>query len=82
MSKKEIEKLFQSLKAPINEAKEYSDSVSATDDMDKIESLLKKPELMAWAKETDHNYSTKTEKFLKLTQKAYAAFYDEMLKAE
>ncbi len=82
MSKKQIEKLFQNLEISIEEAKEYSDSSSATGDMDKIESLLNKPELMAWAKETDYNYSTKTEKLLKLTKKAYAAFYDEMLKAE
>ena len=65
------------------EAKEFSDSADATDYMEKIESMLKSAELKAWAKETDSNFSNvKTQKLLKIAEKAYSDFLEEMYSAE
>jgi hypothetical protein len=69
-------------KSNISEAKEFPTSVEATEHFDQIESLLNDERLMAWAKLTDRDYSTKSVKILKTTIKYFNDFYDEMNKAD
>ena len=61
--------------------KEFTDSVEATEFMEKLEDMINDPRLKDWANETDDNYGQNTANDLHKARKAYKKFMKKMFEA-
>ena len=62
-------------------AKEFKDSVEATEFMETLHTMLNDPRLLDWAESTDDNFSTATDQSLQCAMRSYNAFINEMYEA-
>lgn len=63
-------------------AKEFEDSLEATEFMEQLQSMLKDERLLEWAKITDYNYGTRSTPKLVEVSRCFDTFLQTMYDAE